>query len=58
MREIGRLQLRSNSMARRVELSTLQQLADDAAAGVLQDLGICVECEYLGQVSGLDAGRS
>ena len=45
-------------MARRVELSTLQQLADDAAAGVLQDLGICVQCEYLGQPSGPETSRS
>ena len=45
-------------MAKRVDLSTLQQLADDAAAGVLQDLGICVDCVYLGQVTGPETSRS
>ena len=56
-REIGALQRRSDSMARRVELSMLQQLADDAAADVLENLGISVECAYLGQVSGPETNR-
>ena len=32
----------NNSIANRVQLSTLQQMAEDAAAGVLRDLGISV----------------
>ena len=44
-------------VTRRVSLATLQQVADAAAVGVLNDLGIQAECVYLGQVSGSELNK-
>ena len=44
-------------VTRRVSLATLQQVADVAAVGVLNDLGIQAECVYLGQVSGSEPNK-
>ena len=45
-------------MVKRIEVETLQSLADIAATGVRSELGLVAECVYLGQVTGSESNRS
>ena len=45
-------------MVKRIEVETLQRLAEVVATGVRSELGIVAECVYLGQVTGSESNRS
>ena len=42
----------------RIEAAMLQSLAEVAATGVRNDLGVEAECVYLGQATGQESNRS